>query len=91
MLDVLHYFFEEDATPRFDQHLQAKTRLRTAIYRDLYGREYHYGVETSDVSTNQHDDLLSPTALPPEKQPVKPYIPPTNPEDLMRILDAPLS
>ena len=88
MLDVVHVLFEEDATPLWEEHQKAKSHLRSSIYQQLYGQEYRYRVREGSASS---EPMSSPEMmdLPPEQMPVKPYIPPTDPEDLESVLGAP--
>jgi hypothetical protein len=92
MLDVIHVLFEEDVTPLAEGHLEAKSAMRVSVYQNLYGREYKYPITTSNGSSStMSSDFGNPANLPPDQLPVKQYIPPTNPEDLPGILDAPLA
>ena len=90
MMDVIHLFFEEDSIPLFEQHAQIKSQIRTIIYEQMYHREYRYKVKSAEERKFVPDDPDPVMDLPPEQQPTKPYIPPTNPEDLPGILDGPL-
>ena len=69
MLDVLHYFFEDDqsgsSTP---EQAQAKDAMRSSMYESLYGSTYQYASqptalspsvdsETTDSSTESDDDI----------------------------------
>lgn len=101
MLDVLHYFFEEDTkTVSTEEQSKAIDSMRTQLYR-LYGQTYRYGSGSSSA-TNSGRSYVSdgndfPTDIPfdPSAQEVKPYVPATdfNPESSMPFgsaLDAPL-
>lgn len=72
MLDVLHYFFEED-TARYTsaEQVDAVSNLRTSIYSNLYDRKYEYGVERPTSQRNPSGAYLNSNT-------VKPYIPPTD-------------
>jgi hypothetical protein len=89
MLDVIHFFFEED-TLRFDsgEHAEAASKFRTSFY-ELYEVKYKYAVAASSGNSSagsggrrylsgdagfDFDDGI-PGAT---NQTVKPYIPPTN-------------
>lgn len=88
MLDVVHYFFEEDIL-RFanSEHAEAASRVRTSIYENMYDTEYKYEFVSSDkgaqnsgrsyISDDVDDpfDDLTPMSTKPKK--LKPYIPPT--------------
>lgn len=76
MLDVIHFFFEEDSRFSSAEEAEAVSALRTSVYRDLYGTFYQYGAPKSknnQVAAGSYSDFLDET---------KPYIPPTdfNPE-----------
>jgi hypothetical protein len=88
MIDVVHVLFEEDSTPAYEQHMEVKSRVREMIYGDFYGSPYRYAYKTN---TQQEALGFDPDMeLPEPTRETKPYIPPTNPEDLPGILDAPL-
>lgn len=79
MLDVIHYFFEEDLVPQFvEKPQEAKSKLRSSLYETLYDRPYASAVTGSD------DDVEYDTTA------VKPYIPPTDPESFDKVLGAPM-
>lgn len=89
MLDVVHYFFEEDIL-RFSnsEHAEAGSRVRVSIYENMYDREYKYEFISSEKDSNDGgrsyigDDIddplndLTPMTTKPKK--LKPYIPPTD-------------
>lgn len=89
MLDVVHYFFEEDIL-RFSnsEHAEAGSRVRVSIYENMYDREYKYEFISSEKDSNDggrsyiSDDIddplndLTPMTTKPKK--LKPYIPPTD-------------
>ena len=95
MLDVLHVLYEEDTIPLYEEHAKVKSRVRESMWQHLYEKTYPFPyVETTGAE-------MSPPAggLPPEEsllpsgdgpKPLKPYIPPTDPDKLASILDAPL-
>lgn len=95
MLDVFHVLFEEDAIPVYEQHRENKSRLREAMYSDLYGRPYKYAVSSGQSSEQSalgiDPELELPTEVTGTPREIKPYLPPTNIEDLPGILDAPLN
>jgi hypothetical protein len=79
MLDVIHYFFEEDIIPVFiEKPQETKSNVRSRIYETLYDRPY-----ANMVTASSTDDIVPTDAL-------KPYIPPTNPEDFDKVLGAPM-
>jgi hypothetical protein len=56
LLDVLHYYFEEDLTHSSELHANSRTVTRENIYKNLYDTEYKYGylnnVGTNDTNNN---------------------------------------
>jgi hypothetical protein len=71
MLDVLHFFFEEDSRFVSAEEAEAVSALRSSLYKDLYGVKYRYGAsktKNNQMSANDYPDFLDET---------KPYIPPT--------------
>jgi len=71
MLDVIHFFFEEDSRYRSQEEIQAVSAIRTQVYESLYGVSYPYKVNSSSTNRSdfsETDDIDS----------VKPYIPPTD-------------
>lgn len=103
MVDVLHYFFEEDMMVTSGEQAEAKTRLRVSIYQSMYGKTYKYGYESAESKNKRifdeammEPDLLTDDIKPfdPIKQPTKGFIPATqfNPDSPAPFgdLDAPL-
>jgi hypothetical protein len=103
MIDVLHYFFEEDMYVASGEQAEAKSRLRVSIYQNMYGTTYKYGYESAESRNKRiFDEAMMEPDLPaenikpfdPVRQPTKGYIPPTqfNPESPTPFgdLDAPL-
>lgn len=67
MLDVIHYFFEEDARFSSAEEAEALSAMRTKLYANMYNQTYKYTVATKSSNGNYaggSDEL-------------KPYIPPT--------------
>ena len=51
MVDVVHYFFETDATSiSSGEQQEARDEMRTLIYRTFYNAEYKYGASKSKNS-----------------------------------------
>jgi hypothetical protein len=100
MLDVLHYYMEEDYNFSSPEQVDAKAKLRKTIYRTMYNTEYRFGANTSSnknvtASGIDLDNLESVEPVDPLKGPTKSYVPPTdfNPESIKPfgdVLDAPL-
>jgi hypothetical protein len=58
MLDVLHYFFEEDFTYVSDENMTFNEVFRTNVYREFYKKEYQYVRDKE--SSSSLDSLDSP-------------------------------
>ncbi len=89
MLDIIHYYFEEDNS-RYESGDQADavSKMRTQLY-GLYGYQYKYKINSKNKSGAGGDFSASAS------NEVKPYIPPTefNPESANPfggVLDQPL-
>lgn len=54
MLDVLHFLFEEDWVPASPEMVEARSEVRVALYRDMYGTEYKYKVSTKDKNVKSN-------------------------------------
>ncbi len=96
MVDVLHYYFEEDLSVVSQEQVAAKSESRSVIYRTLYGTSYKYkvdtGIKSSASSSSSYDDLVP---FDPSNSVTKPYVPPTDfdpdgAKPFGSILDAPL-
>lgn len=88
---MLHYYYEDDLMPRSDSELDAKDAVRKQLYALLYQQEYRYGRKSKDPSQPAEPPAMTDVDLPPEMQPVKPFIPATEFEDFAAAgLDAPL-
>lgn len=106
MLDLLHYYFEEDMNYSTAEQSEAASKTRENIYSKLYGREYKYSTKPSTKSrtyTEDYGDIAPESNVPnadiqpfnPQKQPTKSYVPPTEfdgtaAEPFGAILDSPL-
>lgn len=103
MLDIVHFFLEEDLRYSSGEEYEATNSVRTYIYESLYSTPYKYkGGSIRDKSKGGRqyidknatwDDL--PSEFSPDKE-VKPYIPPTevNPESTLpfgSVLDSPIN
>lgn len=96
MVDVLHYYFEEDLNVVSQEQVAAKSESRSVIYRTLYGTPYKYrvdaGIKATASSSSSYDDLVP---FDPSNSVTKPYVPPTEFDPDMAkpfgtVLDAPL-
>lgn len=86
MLDVLHYFFEEDVFYSTAEQADGRDRARQAIYRDFYNSHYAYAFNRSDqvgqgVSRNfdniEIEEEITPFDPLQKQKPTKPFISPT--------------
>jgi len=83
MLDVLHFFFEEDLNYSTAEQAEAVSKVREMVYRDMYGLTYKYAYKQSKNKTKSFDadddnyDFDDLVPYDPTSNSVKPYIPPT--------------
>lgn len=72
MLDVLHFFFEEDSRFATAEEAESVSAGRTTLYKDLYNVDYKYKLNTKPRKTGTSGEF---SYSDPDE--VKPYIPPT--------------
>jgi hypothetical protein len=101
MLDVLHYFFEEDISYASNEQAEARDKSRTEIYESMYLRSYKYSSSNrGDYSASSMRDFDEPEQV-DEIQPFNPaqkpkgYTAPTKLDEnsskpFGTVLDAPL-
>jgi hypothetical protein len=85
MLDVIHYFFEDEVRGLSPELIEVRDGMRRNIYEELYGQKYAYGNAASgDRGLENLDDELGQLPAEPET-PINPfsprtrtYVPPTN-------------
>jgi hypothetical protein len=89
MLDVIHYFIEEDMNYSSSEQADGRSRTREILYQDFYGQNYKYatsrnGAEYTSASGSISKDFDSPyeeeeTLVPfdPLKGPTKSFVPAT--------------
>ena len=90
MLDVLHYFFEDDMNYASAEQADAKDRTREIIYQDFYGHKYAYSNTQAGTSSNYSasgqgivrdfnadDEEEKIEAFDPMKKPPKSFVPAT--------------
>lgn len=53
MLDVLHYFFEEDLFYSTVEQAEGRDRSRVAIYQDFYNSSYVYSAAASSTASGR--------------------------------------
>jgi hypothetical protein len=106
MLDVLHYFFEDDLNYSTAEQAEARDKMRASLYGQLYNTTYRYssGANSSRTARNfDVDEEIKPVELKERKVdsfnpaiPPKPYVAPTpvnvnSAKPFGSVLDAPLS
>jgi hypothetical protein len=91
MLDVLHFFFEEDHHYVSEESAKSRSSLREALYKDLYNRTYKYAYTSAKKQPGMGDfdaddygtfsveqaDALSVNPFNPRERETKPYVAPT--------------
>ena len=86
MLDVLHFFLEEDSTSMSTaEQAEAKDSIRKSIYGTMYKTEYKYasgntntGLSNLDEPFGDDDEIPTPIDPFAKSNSVKPYTPATN-------------
>lgn len=89
MLDVFHYYFEEDSTHKDQEESAYADAFRSNLYQSLYNKNYKYGVKDAQTA-NGMDGLDGPLGGDPEPlqeekvkvfspraKEAKPYVAPT--------------
>jgi len=69
MLDVLHFFFEDDQRFHSAEESQSVDSVRTSLYETIYGTKYKY--------KSGEKSRPSSSSAPYDSNEIKPYIPPT--------------
>ncbi len=100
MLDVIHYFYEDDLNYASVEAAQMAEARRISVFKQLYGVDYAYASaesknKTAGFGANYDFDLDDPTPFDPTNAPIKPYVPPTDMDDdsfnpFGDVLDAPI-
>jgi hypothetical protein len=106
MLDIIHYYFEEDFNHPSQESALRQSSVRENMYKSLYDVEYLYVIKNPQQANkaiynpeDDYGDVDEPQEIPkpfnPKSQPAKSYVPPTelNPDAVKpfgSILDAPL-
>jgi hypothetical protein len=90
MLDVLHFFLEEDMNYASGEQADGRSRSREVLYQDFYGYKYPYSSSSSSAGMNnpvyadgnvknfdeyKDDDAVVP--FDPLKTPTKAFVPAT--------------
>ena len=106
MVDVIHYFFEEDMNVTTPEQAEARSKTREHLYATMYNTTYKYAYQSKSSSATE---FIDPDTVPtedgpglddvkpfnPKEQPTKAYVAPTefNPDaanPFMGTLDAPM-
>jgi len=103
MLDVVHYFFEEDMNYSTAEQAKAHEKIRISVHKNLYNETYKYASNSSRSysSASESDEFFASPEEPlddlgdikpfnPRKKATKPFIPSTNVSSLGSVLDGPL-
>ena len=94
MLDVIHYFFEDDLVVSTSEQQQVRSDTRSSVYRTLYGTTYGYAIKSSSNSSSNmfaadgtsiptdgfygDDDITPFDPTSNTPKPVKPFVPATD-------------
>lgn len=88
MLDVIHYFFEEDMFYSSAEQAEGRDRSRQQIYSQFYDSEYPYAVAGASANAagtttrnfdvaEQEEEAVVPFDPLQNSKPTKPFIPAT--------------
>jgi hypothetical protein len=90
MLDVIHFYLEEDFSSPSSEAAKLKSATREHFYREMYGLEYQFKIKDDTYKTknfdvedlpwdNEDQDGPDEDIKPfnPKKQPAKSYVPAT--------------
>jgi hypothetical protein len=101
MLDVVHYFYEEDLNYASVEQAQMTDARRLTLFKQLYGTDYKYASEdiknkTAGSSANFDFDFDNLAPFDPTNAETKPFVPATNMDETSSnpfgdILDAPIN
>ena len=84
MLDVLHYFFEDDVNYSTAEQAEAREKTRSSLYQELYNSTYKYTtgqgasgqpVDFDGDEVSEEEEEINPFTV---KAAAKPYVAPTN-------------
>lgn len=81
MLDVVHYFMEEDFSAASSEQAEARSRMRTTLYQSLYSKDYKYAM--SKTRSRDFDTVVGPPVndayeTPQPEEPIVPFDPTKN-------------
>ena len=76
MLDVIHYFFEDDYRYASDQEQVYKDEFRKSFYKRMYSYEYKYSSEENSNRGSYRDfDVEAPESLTEVEEVIEPFSP----------------
>lgn len=106
MLDVVHFFFEEDVNNASSEQAESQSEMRIRLYRDLYKSTYKYPYKAKGTANGRNyidpaviDEPLVQEEMPkpfdPRADKPKPFIPATKlnldgSDPFRGVLDAPI-
>lgn len=64
MVDVLHYFFEEDLAVASAEQMEARSNARSSVYRTLYGTTYKYEMKSKSGVNGSNTYAADGTTIP---------------------------
>lgn len=99
MLDVIHFYFEQDHRYSTFEEASFKDEFRSSIFKNLYESKYEFGMSSEnaipdlDTPEEQKPEVIEP--FNPRAKSVKAYTPPTDFDETSSkpfgsILDSPL-
>ena len=100
MLDVVHYFYEDDLNYASVEQAQMTDARRITVFKQLYGIDYKYASSDSKnkVASNSNFDYDFDDLAPfdPANKETKPFVPATEMDEFSSnpfgdILDAPIN
>ena len=79
MVDVLHYYFEEDMRFSTAEQADAQNRVRETVYRDFYNMRYPYANQSTvkNFDIEEEEEEVTPFDPMQKQVPTKPFIAPT--------------
>jgi len=85
MLDVVHYYFEQDHRYSTFEEASFKDQFRSSIFKNLYNSKYDFGFTEDDAIPDYRNSEIGPEEKPeiiepfnPRAKNVKGYVPPTD-------------
>lgn len=89
-LDVIHVLLEEDSTHVSEEARQSQHHVRRTIYGNLYNQRTRYGTGTGAQQAAMTTADGEQPAEAADAAVIKPYMPPTDPEQLAAVLAPPM-